>query len=39
MAKVGRIQQGLMRVRSGMLSLRLNYPWFKVRNANGVGSF
>jgi len=39
MERVGRIQQGLMKVRNGMGLLRLKYPWFKVRNGNGVGSF
>ena len=39
MERVGRIQQGLMRVRAGIGMLRLNYPWFKVRNGNGIGSF
>lgn len=37
MENVGRIQQGLMKVQRGLTSLHLNYSWFKVRNANGVG--
>jgi len=39
MERVGRIQQGLMKVRAGLGMMRLNYPWFKVRNGNGIGSF
>ena len=39
MERVGRIQQGLMKVRAGIGLLRLNYTWFKVRNGNGIGSF
>lgn len=39
MQRVGRIQQGLMKIRSGLVLQHLNYPWFKIRNGNGVGSF
>ena len=37
MEKVGRIQQGLMKVQRGLTTLHLKYSWFKVRNGNGVG--
>jgi len=37
MSKVGRIQQGLMKVRQGLQGMHLNYPWFRVRNGNGIG--
>jgi hypothetical protein len=36
---VGRIQQAFLRIRAGLQRNQLQYPWFKVRNANGVGSF
>lgn len=39
MQRVGRIQQGLMKIRSGLFTMQLNYPWFKIRNGNGIGSF
>ncbi len=39
MERVGRIQQGLAKIRTGIGVMRLNYPWFKVRYGNGVGSF
>lgn len=35
----GRIQQEFMKVRSGICRFNLRYTWFKVRNANGSGSF
>ena len=35
----GRIQQAFMRIRSGISRYNLHYDWFKVRNANGNGSF
>lgn len=37
--RVGRIQQAFLRIRAGLQRNQLKYPWFKVRNANGVGSF
>jgi len=37
MEKVGRIQQGLMKVQRGLTSLHLNCSWFKLRNGKGVG--
>jgi hypothetical protein len=39
MERIGRIQQGLMKIRTGLMTMRLNYAWFKVRNGNGIGSF
>ena len=39
---VARLQQTFMRIRNGLNGLNMrtgNYPWFKVRNANGVGNF
>jgi hypothetical protein len=38
--RIGRIQQTFMKVRTG-ISVRshLQYDWFKVPNANGIGSF
>jgi hypothetical protein len=39
MQRVGRIQPGLMKIRSGLVLQHLNYSWFKIRNGNGVGSF
>jgi len=38
-AAIGRIQQGFMKVRSGIFRYNLQYSWFKIRNANGVGSY
>jgi hypothetical protein len=37
--RVGRIQQAFLRIRAGLQRNQLRYSWFKVRNANGVGSF
>jgi hypothetical protein len=36
---ISRVQQEFMMVRSGLAKYNLHYSWFKVRNANGVGSF
>jgi hypothetical protein len=36
---VARIQQTFMRVRSDLQSCNLRYDWFKIRNANGNGSY
>lgn len=36
---ISQVQQTFMRVRSGMMRLGLTYSWFKIRNANGFGSF
>ena len=36
---VGHIQQAFQRIRSGIMRYGLHYEWFKVRNANGIGSF
>jgi hypothetical protein len=38
-AAIGRIQQGFMKVRAGIARYNLQYSWFKIRNANGVGSY
>jgi hypothetical protein len=35
----GRIQQAFMKIRTGISRYNLRYEWFKVRNANGNGSF
>jgi hypothetical protein len=35
----GRIQQSFMKIRTGIGKYNLRYDWFKVRNANGYGSF
>ena len=35
----GRIQQAFMKIRTGISRYSLHYDWFKVRNANGNGSF
>jgi hypothetical protein len=37
MGKVGRIQQGLMKVKQALPGMHLNYPWFRIRNGNGIG--
>jgi hypothetical protein len=37
--KMGRIQQAFMRIRNGLGAQGGNYTWFKVRSANGNGSF
>jgi len=36
---VGRIQQSFIKVRSGIGRYNLHHEWFKIRNANGNGSF
>jgi hypothetical protein len=36
---MGRIQQCFMKIRNGITQYGLAYPWFKVRNGNGNGSF
>ncbi len=36
---VGRIQQAFMKVRNGIMRNNLQYKWFKVRNASGIGSY
>ena len=36
---IGRVQQVFMKVRNDMQSSNLRYDWFKIRNANGNGSF
>jgi hypothetical protein len=38
-AAIGRIQQGFTKVRGGIARYNLQYSWFKIRNANGVGSY
>jgi hypothetical protein len=35
----GRIQQAFMRIRNDLMTIGLHYQWFKIQNANGVGSF
>ncbi len=35
----GRIQQAFMKIRNDMTTRGLRYDWFKIQNANGVGSF
>jgi hypothetical protein len=35
----GRIQQSFMRIRNDLMMIGLRYEWFKIQNANGVGSF
>jgi|SRR5208282_5676592 len=35
----GRIQQAFMKIRSDLVMIGLRYEWFKIQNANGVGSF
>ncbi len=35
----GRIQQAFMKIRGGIALHGLRYDWFKIRNANGVGSY
>jgi hypothetical protein len=35
----GRIQQAFMKIRVDMSNMGLRYEWFKIQNANGVGSF
>jgi hypothetical protein len=34
-----RIQQSFTKIRSGISRYSLNYSWFKIRNATGVGSY
>lgn len=36
---VGRIQQSFMKIRTGIMRYNLQYPWFKIRNGNGIGSY
>jgi hypothetical protein len=36
---IARIQQTFIKVRSDLQKDNLRYAWFKIRNANGVGSF
>jgi len=35
----GRIQQAFMKIRMDLTMIGLRYEWFKIQNANGVGSF
>jgi hypothetical protein len=35
----GRIQQAFMKIRTDLTMIGLRYEWFKIQNANGVGSF
>ena len=35
----GRIQQAFMKIRMDLAVIGLRYEWFKIQNANGVGSF
>jgi hypothetical protein len=35
----GRIQQAFMKIRNDLTMIGLRYEWFKIQNANGVGSF
>jgi hypothetical protein len=35
-ALMGRIQQSFMKIRTGISRYRLQYSWFKIRNANGT---
>jgi len=35
----GRIQQAFMKIRGDLMMIGLRYEWFKIQNANGVGSF
>jgi hypothetical protein len=38
--RIGRIQQTFTKVRTGIpMRCHLQYDWFKVPNANGIGSF
>lgn len=36
---INRVQQEFIAVRAGLMRYNLHYSWFKIRNANGVGSF
>ena len=36
---LGRLQQGLIKVRGGIQRENLRYDWFKILNGNGYGSF
>jgi hypothetical protein len=38
-AVAGRIQQSFVKVRGSILRYSLSYPWFKIRNGNGIGSY
>ena len=35
----GRIQQAFMKIRNDLMMIGVHYEWFKIQNANGVGSF
>ena len=35
----GRIQQAFMKIRNDLMMIGIHYEWFKIQNANGVGSF
>lgn len=35
----GRIQQAFMKIRNDLMTIGVHYQWFKIQNANGVGSF
>jgi hypothetical protein len=37
MSKVGRLQQGLLKIKQALSTMHLNYSWFRVRNGNGIG--
>jgi hypothetical protein len=36
---ISRVQQAFMKIRNSLGRYDLHYDWFKIRNANGVGSF
>jgi hypothetical protein len=36
---IGRIQQAFMKVRSDLSRYNFHYEWFKIRSANGIGSY
>lgn len=38
-AVTARVQQSFANIRMGIMRYSLNYPWFKIRNGNGVGSY
>jgi len=38
-AATARIQQSFMKIRNSFVRYNLSYSWFKIRNANGVGSY
>lgn len=37
--RIGRLQQDFIKIRAGLQKNQLRYSWFKIRNANGVGTF